>query len=108
MGSPATLLTTMTAAAPAFCALRILDENVQLPRLTRAILPVSDPAGSALHARLSDVPERTAWSSAVKFDETTAKAPVAAPTVLPPAVTGAPTKWFTVLAPAVRARAADP
>src|SRR5204862_281014 len=39
---------------------------------------------------------------------TTANSPLAAPKVLADTETGAPTKWGTVVAPAVNARAADP
>ena len=44
VGSPATLLTTSTAAAPASCAFRIFSENVQTPREISAISPVRLPA----------------------------------------------------------------
>src|SRR5690242_19671392 len=67
------------------------------------------PAGSGAHALLSPftVPA-TAASGAVKSALTTAKSPVAAPYVWPDAVTGAPTKCGTLLAPADSARGADP
>src|SRR3954465_12068273 len=51
LGPPATLLTTSTATAPAVWALVIFTEKSQLPREMTAILPVSEFAGSALHAR---------------------------------------------------------
>src|SRR6266446_4003340 len=109
VGVPPTLLTTRTAAAPAFCAFRILVENVHVPRETRAILPVSEEAASALQARLSEVPESTTPSGAVSSVVTVAKSPEAAPMEgFPVTVTGVPTKCGTVLAPAPRARAADP
>ena len=39
IGSPATLFTTSTPAAPAFCALRIFVENVHVPRSITTIWP---------------------------------------------------------------------
>ena len=47
VGSPATLLTTMAATAPASCALRIFSEKVQAPREIRAIDPVRLPGAGA-------------------------------------------------------------
>src|SRR5829696_290137 len=109
IGSPATLLTTTVATAPASCVDFTLAEKTQVPRETTAILPVRLPAGSAAHAVLRPfvVPE-TAASGAVRSDWTTAKSPVAAPYVVAPTRRAAPTKWPTVLAPAVSARCAEP
>src|SRR2546427_10978857 len=53
VGSPATLLTTTTPAAPALCALRILVENVQVPRSLTTIFPVGVPAGTGVQARVA-------------------------------------------------------
>src|SRR5712671_2154209 len=109
VGVPPTLLTTRTARAPAFCAFRILVENVHVPRERSAILPVSEPLASAEHAVPREVPESTAPSGAVRSAVTVAKSPDAAPMEgLPLTVTGVPTKCGTVLAPAASARAADP
>src|SRR6266478_7456603 len=88
VGSPATLLTTSTATAPASCALRILVENVQVPREMSAIFPVSDPAGNAAQAKLRAVPEVTTPKGAVRSIFTGAKsADDAAPKTPPPTVT---------------------
>src|SRR5690348_8016565 len=111
IGVPPTLLTTTTATAPAFCALRILVEKVHVPREMSPILPVSEPAASAEHAVLSEVPESTTPSGAVRSAVTVAKSPEAAPKDdggVVASVTGVPTKCGTVLAPAASARAADP
>src|SRR3954471_24534854 len=51
--SPKRLLPMITATAPAVCAFRNLVENVQPPRVIRAILPVRLPAASAEHAVFS-------------------------------------------------------
>src|ERR671920_1652251 len=99
VGSPATLLITSVASAPAFCAFRIFTEKAHVPRETTAILPLNVPAGKAEHARPSDEPPSD--SGAVRSDATVWKSPLAAAYVVPPAVTGAPTKWPTVNAPAV-------
>src|SRR5919202_299865 len=107
-GSPWTLLATSTATAPAVCALRIFVEKVHVPREISAILPVRLPAGRAAQARLSELPESTTPSGAVRSAETVAKSPEAAPNVAPPTTTGAPIKCGAVLAPAVSARAAEP
>src|SRR5207237_7814104 len=108
VGSPATLLTTSTATAPAFCALRILVENVQVPREMSAIFPLSEPAASAVQAVLRAVPEVTTPKGAVRSVFTVAQSSAAAPNTRPPVVTGAPTKCGPVLAPAAPARAAEP
>src|SRR5947207_2581917 len=102
------LLTTSTATAPAFCALRILEEKEQIPREINAILPVSEAPGSAVQAVLRAVPEVTTPSGAVRSVFTVAKSPARAANVRVPIFTGVPMKCGTVLAPAVRARAAEP
>src|ERR687897_2340855 len=84
VGSPATLLTTSTATAPAFCAFRIFTEKVQTPREIRAISPVRLPAGSAVQAVLSPVAvfvgaSVTTSSGAVRFAVTVLNSPAAAP-----------------------------
>src|SRR6185503_309452 len=110
-GSPATLFATRTAIAPAATAFRILTVKAHVPRETSAILPARLPAGSAEQAmpRPPTVGALvTTPSGAVRSSLTVAKSPAAAPTVLAPLVTGAPTKCGTVLAPAVSARAAEP
>ena len=101
---------TRAAKAPAACALRILVENVHVPRAISAIMPVRLFAGKAEHAVLSPFtpPPETTPSGAVRSALTVAKSPAAAPYVFPPTVTGAPMKCPTVEAPAVSARAADP
>src|SRR5215831_21256165 len=109
MGSPARVLAMRTAAAPAASALRSLAENVQLPRVIKAIIPVRLFAGSAEQAVFNPfvVPVSTA-SGAVRSAVTDGNSPITAPYVFPWLVTVAPTKCGTELAPAVRARAAAP
>src|SRR6266478_8294743 len=87
VGSPATLLTISTATAPAFCALRILVEKVQVPREMSAIFPLSDPAASAVQAMLRAVPEVTTPKGAVRSAVILAKSPDAAPNTRLPIVT---------------------
>src|SRR4029450_6302370 len=98
--------------APAFCALRILVENVQTPRDSSAIMPVRFvEIGS--HAMLSPVgafvgaPVKTA-SGAVRSLVTVAKSPVTPAAVMPSTVIGVAMMCPTVEAPAVSARAAEP
>ena len=97
-GSPATLLTTSTAMAPAACALRIFVEKEQVPRETSAISPDRLPGASAEQAVLRPVvgsvaPSVRTASGAVKSSVTVANSPDAAPKRPPSAVvTGAPTK----------------
>src|SRR5512134_707854 len=112
MPSPATLLATSTATAPAFCALRIFVEKVQTPREINAILPVKTVASGA-HAVLSPVAafvgaSVTAPNGAVRSLSTVAKSPATPAAVTPPTVIGVPMKCPTDAAPAVKARAADP
>src|SRR5688572_32838147 len=99
VGSPATLFATRTASAPAATALRILTVKVHVPRETSATLPARLPAGSAEQAM--PMPPTvgalvTTPSGAVRFSLTVANSPDAAPTVVPPLVTGAPTQCGTV------------
>ena len=79
IGSPATLLTTTVATAPASCA-ALPWRKTQVPRETTAILPVRLPAGSAVQAVLGPftVPG-TGASGAVRSASTVAKSPAAAP-----------------------------
>src|SRR5258708_5150711 len=112
VGAPATLLPITTATAPAACALRIFTEKAQTPRGSRAILPVSEPAGrsvegQALFRPLMPLPATTARET-VRSDETVGKLPATAPNVWPPTVTGVISAWPTVAAPAVSARSARP
>src|SRR5688572_1985294 len=111
LGSPTMLFATSVATAPADCTLRILTEKAQTPRETRAIFPTSEFAGSAAQASPSTpAAPVTTPKGAVRFVLTTAKSPTAAPygVAAPSVVTTAPTKWGTELAPAVKARTADP
>ena len=79
-GSPATLLATRTAIAPAVWALRILVEKLHTPREMSAICAARLPEGSAEQAVLNPfVLPATAFSDAVRLAATTAKSPVAAP-----------------------------
>src|SRR4051812_19352714 len=111
VGRPAMLLTMSTALAPACWALRILTEKEHVPRERSAILPATEEetAEQAVSRPPTPDPEVTA-SGAVRSLVTVAKSPAAAPNAvgLPAMVTGVPTKWGTVLAPAVRADWADP
>src|SRR2546428_12149310 len=107
-GVPGALLTIRTATAPASCALRIFVEKVQEPREINAIIPGRLPAGSVEQPRPRLLPSNTTPNGAVRSAVTVAKLPASAPNVLPPTMTGEPMKCPTELAPAVRARAADP
>src|SRR5215213_185761 len=109
VGSPATLLTTTTATAPAACALLIFMENVQAPRERTAIIPARLLAGSELQAVPSPPTEPvTTPRGAVRSALTVVKSPDANPIVVALKLNGAPTKCGTVDAPAVNARAAEP
>src|SRR2546422_11607000 len=109
IGSPSTLLTTRTAAAPAFWASRILVEKVQIPREIRAILTIRLPPGRAEQAVLKPlVVPTTTPSGAVRSAETVTNWPAAAPKGAPFTVAGAPTECGAVPAPAGSARPPAP
>src|SRR5687767_15210655 len=98
-GSPATLLTTSTAMAPAASAFRIFVEKEQVPRGTSAISPERLPGANAEQAVLRPVagsvaPAVTTASGAVRSSVIVANSPEAAPKRRQWAVVrGAPAKW---------------
>jgi hypothetical protein len=47
-GAPGTLLTMISAAAPAASALNVFSEPAHVPRKARAVSPVREPAGNGL------------------------------------------------------------
>src|SRR6266540_3118263 len=77
VGSPATLLTTTTAVAPAAIALRTFVLNVQVPRLTMTSLPAA-VAGTL--AQAFDCVSNRSYEP----PGSAGKSPTAAPTVDPP------------------------
>src|SRR5712691_671282 len=114
LGSPATLLTTSTPTAPAFCALRILVVKVHTPRSITTILPAWVPAAIAVQARVAALGSVAAAklfqfaSVALTAGLNGLKSPTAAWNVFEAAVTGIPKKWSFADAQAVIASAAWP
>lgn len=109
-GSPATLLTTMTAAAPPVWALRTLTVKAHAPRRTTTMRFVKESAakGSQAVVGVVEPPATGADSGAVRSVCAFAKPPAATRLKELPvtaSVTVAPTKWGTLAAPAVRALA---
>src|SRR5207247_4353788 len=100
IGGPPTLLRTTTPTEPAFCAFRILVENVHVPRGMSAIAPARPLRAEQPLLETTDSGPLTAADGP--------NWPTAAAKLAPPTVTLIPMKWPTVTAPAVSARAAAP
>src|SRR5207245_235951 len=104
VGSPPTLFTTTTPAAPALCAFRIFVENVQVPRSSTTMLPakgVPVTAAQALVAPAESAGLLQFASGAVTAGLKLPKSPTAAPNVVAATVTRIPKKWLFVDAQAV-------
>ena len=95
IGSPATLFTTTTPAAPALCAFRIFVENVQVPRSSTTMLPakgVPVTAAQALVAPAESAGLLQFASGAVTAGLKLLKSPTAAANVVAATMIGIPKK----------------
>src|SRR6266568_3838938 len=92
VGSPATLLTTTTPAAPALCALRILVENVQVPWSSTTMLPAKGVPVTAVQALVAPEESVQFASGAVTAGLKLPKSPTAAPKVVEATVSKIPKK----------------
>ena len=105
VGSPATLLTTITPMAPLALAAATFSLKVQVPRSMSAILPVASAVTAAVQPSERCRRSRTcrAWQAG--------RSRHAAPAAVPPPsgyAIGWPTKWWFVLAPTVMMLRARP
>src|SRR6266699_514518 len=85
VGSPPTLFTTTTPAAPALCAFRIFVENVQVPRSSTTMLPAKGVPVTAAQALVAPAESAGLFqfaSGAVTAGLKLPKLPPAAPNVV--------------------------